>query len=691
MKKLKLTTPAKIALLFMLAALICFKSGKAQLTLSIDTIHVDAVQGVYIAPYNTSFFITEKSGNNVAWKCIFPSWVYGLDSDAGTTPCKRVFNPWATHFVNHAPGIFYEKLIFYQPGTTDTIKLPVKLNILANSTKVNFSYISGPNFCKSEALAQGAIPLPDSSICTVPDEFPSVGFTIPPIGGSYVDPNFGAKVTVMSDSNFTNNYSSSSALSPHNKYLFVQDGLGRFIDTKTNAVLLDRGPYQALRWDAYNDSILYYVDSTYVYKYNFLSGKKIRLMDYSQPPYNFTLIVQSGYGDNSKDNWMAFVARNEHVLCALDLNTMKTYTTDFTLTQENMPYTGYKYKSGALISKGADAKSGKRYVMLQSADGPVGFFAVNLQTEALDFICRGPENPEYNPSYTGNYDCKCDSAEHCLSPGHPDLMEDPDGIQYLVFADDITEPCARTLVTLQLNTGVKMRLPVEMGGGMRKVMVMHQCGTSAWGDNHVGAAKSAPYFTISTEYAIYADTADHKTPLARGEHASEVITVKTISGGNYEVRRLIEHRSVEFWNNLDYAYWSEPRACMSNDGSRVICTSNFGTPWTGNGQQGLRTISIETGYNSTALGGSPVLLQENKIAIFPNPSDGVFQLAVDKSNAPLDLKILNIQGQLVYSELLPGKNEKYVREFDLRAMSKGVYLIKVASEDFVKTEKLIIQ
>jgi uncharacterized protein (TIGR03437 family) len=43
-----------------------------------------------------------------------------------------------------------------------------------------------------------------------------------------------------------------------------------------------------------------------------------------------------------------------------------------------------------------------------------------------------------------------------------------------------------------------------------------------------------------------------------------------------EVRRLAESRSVRFREEGDEAYWAEPRAAISNDGSLVVADSNFG-------------------------------------------------------------------------------------------------------------------
>jgi hypothetical protein len=56
------------------------------------------------------------------------------------------------------------------------------------------------------------------------------------------------------------------------------------------------------------------------------------------------------------------------------------------------------------------------------------------------------------------------------------------------------------------------------------------------------------------------------------------------------MRRLAESRSVRFKSEGEEAYWAEPRAAISNDGSLVVADSNFGEP------RAVRITFIPTGY-----------------------------------------------------------------------------------------------
>ena len=76
-------------------------------------------------------------------------------------------------------------------------------------------------------------PLPDLASALVP-------------GASYVDPNFGAKVRVMTGNPVFHTYSTPSPLSAHNKYLmtYPENGTWDILDVATGRFILRRAPLQ---------------------------------------------------------------------------------------------------------------------------------------------------------------------------------------------------------------------------------------------------------------------------------------------------------------------------------------------------------------------------------------------------------------------------------------------------------------
>jgi hypothetical protein len=76
-------------------------------------------------------------------------------------------------------------------------------------------------------------------------------------------------------------------------------------------------------------------------------------------------------------------------------------------------------------------------------------------------------------------------------------------------------------------------------------------------------------------------------------------------------------------------------------------------------------------------------------SIIPNPSDGLFMIE-NRSGLPefADINVFSINGSLVYSCINCHANKKHI---DLRWLNAGLYLIKMSSENFTGSSKLIIR
>src|SRR5579864_797652 len=96
-----------------------------------------------------------------------------------------------------------------------------------------------------------------------------------------------------------------------------------------------------------------------------------------------------GTGDLSADNWTAFLALDQHQVCAYDFNQLKTYCTDYTAPNPQN-HVGWEFIDYVLVTKGKDIDTNKRYVLVMAMPA-AGFFSVNEQTGKLDFEFRGPE------------------------------------------------------------------------------------------------------------------------------------------------------------------------------------------------------------------------------------------------------------------------------------------------------------
>jgi hypothetical protein len=466
----------------------------------------------------------------------------------------------------------------------------VTLNLVAANPRARFSYLSGPNQCTKPNGYE------DEATCIVPGEKPPGKFAPPRLGGTYVDPNFGALVRVATDPPSIHSYSSPSALSAGNKYLLSGfEGDWRISDPVTGRIIRSGLPLvEGSIWDSQDSDVIYSLKAARVEKYDVRTNRATTVVDYASGTPHFSAITDGGGGDASRDNWLSFYAPNEKQVCALDLRAVRTYCASFqNLGRVQVDPTGM----GTMISKGPDRGNGKRYVLLM-AKPAMAVFSVNSQRGRLDFEYLSPEIIDGG----GNGDGFCDPGEKCFKGEHADTFEDADGIQYVAGEMEMSAPCSFGIVSLRLSAGANLLRQAELGGGMRRLALLQKCGgQDPWVDWHLSCAKLAAYCAVSTTYGGFNAARDPKdrTPVKRTAHLSEIFVIK---GNGVEIRRLVQHRSVPFKNEDANGYWSTPRASISFDGSYVVFDSNFGEP---NKQ---RVAIVETGYGqarSLKLGTQP--------------------------------------------------------------------------------------
>jgi uncharacterized protein (TIGR03437 family) len=497
-----------------------------------------------------------------------------LSAASGATPAKLNVGLVDWRALVQAPGTYTGKITLSANGVSPAT-VNVNWTVVVRLPIPTFSYITHPQGCTTP---DG---FPDPALCTVPDEKPPGGFQPPALGGSYVDPNFGGKVKIVTGTGVYHTYSANNPLSANNKYLmtYPADGSFNVVDAATGQVLFPKVPAnQNFTWDSDSDSVYYYPSGTVFIKHDLSTGTETTLVDYSKDGHNFTSISRGGTTGASKDNWISFFAPNEKQVCTLNLNAVKTYCADYG-SAPGIPYGAIDY---VLDSKGVDKATGKRYVILAAGAANPGIYSVNLAAGRLDLEYRGPEDPDGN----GNHDDVCDPGEKCMYPAHSDTFEDSTGTQYLVFDSFTNYPCEVATATYQLNKGLKIMQPVELGGGRRKTMSLWTCpfpNGNGGTDEHIGCARKAPYCVISTAAPNRAAT----DPPVRFPHATEIIVMRE---NGLEVRRLAESRSVRFTADGSESYWAEPRAAISNDGSIVVSDSNFGV------SRAVRVTLIDTGF-----------------------------------------------------------------------------------------------
>jgi hypothetical protein len=106
--------------------------------------------------------------------------------------------------------------------------------------------------------------------------------------------------------------------------------------------------------------------------------------------------------------------------------------------------------------------------------------------------------------------------------------------------------------------------------------------------------------------------------------------------------------------------------------------------------QGCGQTSPNINYIVTAI--NPVSPEEIKLAVSPNPNNGVFQLTFEvKSRSDLSIEIVNGSGQRVFVANQLGFIGKYNKQLNLQQFGSGFYLLKIQHDKKTYLQKIIIE
>ncbi|WP_276498695.1 T9SS type A sorting domain-containing protein [Pontibacter litorisediminis] len=86
------------------------------------------------------------------------------------------------------------------------------------------------------------------------------------------------------------------------------------------------------------------------------------------------------------------------------------------------------------------------------------------------------------------------------------------------------------------------------------------------------------------------------------------------------------------------------------------------------------------------------LQQEEDVAIYPNPSNGVFTVSVSNLEAQqVELTILNVIGNEIYRETLKNNEPKLSKTINLDRHAKGLYYIKLEADNYSAVRRVVIK
>jgi hypothetical protein len=91
------------------------------------------------------------------------------------------------------------------------------------------------------------------------------------------------------------------------------------------------------------------------------------------------------------------------------------------------------------------------------------------------------------------------------------------------------------------------------------------------------------------------------------------------------------------------------------------------------------------------VGVSKINSESRKLSVYPNPTDGLFDLFFDYSGNPtiIDLKVIDITGKLINNRELKVKSGINNFNLDYSSLASGIYIIQIAGDNFNGSVKVV--
>jgi hypothetical protein len=78
--------------------------------------------------------------------------------------------------------------------------------------------------------------------------------------------------------------------------------------------------------------------------------------------------------------------------------------------------------------------------------------------------------------------------------------------------------------------------------------------------------------------------------------------------------------------------------------------------------------------------------------VYPNPSRDIFNVSFTSEDVQdLEVRVINVVGEVVYTENLQQFVGEYTKAIDLVTYTKGIYFLEITTNNGVVNKKLILQ
>jgi hypothetical protein len=225
------------------------------------------------------------------------------------------------------------------------------------------------------------------------------------------------------------------------------------------------------------------------------------------------------------------------------------------------------------------------------------------------------------------------------------------------------------------------------------------------GQGNMGTPRTITFTVIDTDDEVSGFTlVDAMTNMDIGPlNDGDVIDLATIPSGEFNIRANTTSAmvgSVVFGVNANTNFRTENQAPYALGGDRNGNYNDLGfapgmytitaTPYSaarGNGQAGISNTITVTVVGASATSRTAL---DKMFSFYPNPFQSQVTIYLDKVEAgKVEIEVYNIDGRLVKAETQPTKMGAFQHEVNLSEVPAGVYVIKVNTETYQMTKRLV--
>jgi membrane-associated protease RseP (regulator of RpoE activity) len=104
--------------------------------------------------------------------------------------------------------------------------------------------------------------------------------------------------------------------------------------------------------------------------------------------------------------------------------------------------------------------------------------------------------------------------------------------------------------------------------------------------------------------------------------------------------------------------------------------------------QEAQALSEKSGQTFSANNNLPVA----ELSLAPNPGTGLFRVSFNlPQRGPTELRVIDINGRVVYQEMLNDFSGRFQKEFDISGRSKGIYYMQITQNGKTFSRKIVTQ